>query len=444
MTTFEDLNLNKQLLNALNDLGYTQPTPIQEKVFSVVMSGRDVCGIAQTGTGKTLAYLLPCLRQYQYSKEKLPQILVLVPTRELVMQVVDTVKELSAYLNLIVQGVYGGANMRTQVAELQQGVDVLVATPGRLIDILMAGALKMKNVKKLVIDEVDEMLNLGFRPQLERLLELLPQKRQNLLFSATLTDDVSGLMDEYFTNPVRVEAAPAGSPVATIDQSLYHVPNFHTKINLLKLLLADREVFSKALLFTATKQQADDVFDKLEVLFPGEAGVIHSNKAQNNRFLTVQRFEDGTHRILIATDLVARGIDVAGVSHVINLDVPETPENYVHRIGRTGRADRRGIALTLVSPLEEERIAPIEALMQYTIPVQELPEDLELSTELTKDEKPRTTLKLPTVRLDRKETDGTAFHDKIDKNKKVNVRRDHAKEKMKKYGRPIRKTRRNN
>lgn len=444
MMTFEDLNLNKQLLNALNDLGYTQPTPIQEKVFSVVMSGRDVCGIAQTGTGKTLAYLLPCLRQYQYSKEKLPQILILVPTRELVMQVADTVKELSTYLSLTVQGVYGGANMRTQIAELQQGVDVLVATPGRLIDILMAGAIKMKNVKKLVIDEVDEMLNLGFRPQLERLLELLPQKRQNLLFSATLTEDVDRLIDDYFTNPERIEAAPAGSAVSTIDQSLFRVPNFYTKVNLLKKLLADRQAYHKALLFTATKHQADDIYAELEALFPGEAGVIHSNKAQNNRFQTVRHFEDGTHRILIATDLVARGIDVAEVSHVINLDVPETPENYVHRIGRTGRADRRGIALTLVSPLEEERIAPIETLMQYTIPVQELPEDLEISTELTKEEKPRTMLKLPTVRVDRQESDGTAFHEKSEKNQKVNVRRDHAKEMMKKYGKPIRKTRRNN
>ncbi len=185
--TFDELNLNKPLLNALTDLGYTTPTPIQQKVFSVVMSGKDVCGIAQTGTGKTIAYLLPCLRQIQFTKDKLPQLLIIVPTRELVVQVVETVKELTTYMNLVVVGIYGGVNLKPQLAKVLQGLDILVATPGRLVDMLTNGAIKTKSIKKLVIDEVDEMLNLGFRTQLKIVLDLLPPKRQNLMFSATVS-----------------------------------------------------------------------------------------------------------------------------------------------------------------------------------------------------------------------------------------------------------------
>src|SRR4051812_8227557 len=228
LMTFKDFNLNKQLLNALDDLGYTTPTTIQQKVFSVVMSGADVCGIAQTGTGKTFAYLLPLLNQWKYSKDKDPQILIVVPTRELVAQVVESVKKLSTYLSVSVIGVYGGANINTQKLEMQNGFDVLVATPGRLYDLAMAGAFKVRSIKKLVIDEVDEMLNLGFRTQLKNILDLLPQRRQNLLFSATLIEEVEELINEYFDQVVRIEAAPAGTPVENIMQIANEVPNFYT------------------------------------------------------------------------------------------------------------------------------------------------------------------------------------------------------------------------
>ena len=231
--TFDELNLNKPLLNAINDLGFTTPTAIQQKVFSVVMSGQDVYGIAQTGTGKTLAYLLPCLRQFQFSKEKNPQVVILVPTRELVVQVVESVKKLTPYMSVVTVGVYGGVNMKPQVAEVLQGVDVLVATPGRLVDMLSSGVIKPKAVKKLVLDEADEMLNLGFRAQLKLILDTLPEKRQNLLFSATITDEVEQLMQEYFHHPVKVEATPAGTPLENIYQMAYQVPNFYTKVNLL-------------------------------------------------------------------------------------------------------------------------------------------------------------------------------------------------------------------
>ncbi|GAA4404755.1 DEAD/DEAH box helicase [Nibrella viscosa] len=444
--TFQDLNLNKQLLNALDDLGLTTPTTIQEKVFSVVMSGRDVCGIAQTGTGKTLAYLLPCLRHYQFSKEKLPQLLILVPTRELVVQVVDTIKQLSTYLNLTVVGIYGGVNTKTQIAEVQAGVDVLVATPGRLIDLTSVGVLKLKNVKRIVIDEVDEMLNLGFRPQLTRILDVLPPKRQNLLFSATLSEEVEGLLDSYFVNPVRVEAAPVGTPLQNIDQTAYAVPNFHSKVNLLEALLYRNTDLSRVLVFTATKQLADDLFEVLQPRLKDEdtITVIHSNKSQNHRFESVQQFQTGHCRVLIATDIIARGLDIADVSHVINFDLPEEPETYIHRIGRTGRADKRGTAISFITDGDQDYQAAIESLMNYAIPLLPLPKGLIISDELTEHEQPKVVMKNVGVKPTRPEEGGGAYHDKIDKNKKVNVRRDYEAEKRRKYGKPIRKTRPNN
>lgn len=438
--TFADLNLNKPLFNALADLGYTTPTTIQANVFSVAMSGRDVCGIAQTGTGKTIAYLLPCLRQWQFSPAQTPQILIIVPTRELVVQVVETVRSLTQYMNVLTVGVYGGVNLKPQAVEVQQGADVLVATPGRLVDLLMGGIVKTKLLKRLVIDEVDEMLNLGFRTQLKTILDLLPAKRQNLLFSATLTDEVSTLMDTFFTTPVRVEAAPAGSAVDTIEQRGYTVPNFYTKLNLLNLLLRRDADMTKVLLFVSTKQLANELFGQLEPDFPEQAGVIHGNKAQNQRFDAVDRFTDGTFRILIATDIVARGIDVAGVSHVINFDLPETPENYVHRIGRTGRADQPGIAISFITPAETERQTAIEAVMNARIPMLPLPENLVISTELTDDEQPKIRMKIIEPKPPKKDEVGPAFHEKSAKNKKVNVRRDIAAEKMLKYGKPIKRS----
>ncbi|MFD2570772.1 DEAD/DEAH box helicase [Spirosoma soli] len=438
--TFDELNVNKPLINALNDLGYTTPTPIQEKVFSVVMSGRDVCGIAQTGTGKTLAYLLPCLRQFQFSKEKLPQILIIVPTRELVVQVVESVKKLTTYMNVVTVGVYGGVNLKPQAAEVQQGVDVLVATPGRLVDLLSGKFLKMKAIKKLVIDEVDEMLNLGFRAQLKTILDLLPPKRQNLLFSATLTPDVEQLIETYFNNPIRVEAAPVGTPLENISQTAYVVPNFYTKVNLLELLLRQETDMTKVLVFVATKQLADQLHEQLEEEFPDQVGVIHSNKAQNYRFESVNQFKAGTYRILIATDIIARGLDVAEVSHVINFDTPDVPESYIHRIGRTGRADRKGIAITFFTPADEEQRTAIEQLMNYPVPELPLPHNLVISDVLTDDETPRVNMKAITVKVPKREDVGPAFHEKLDKNKKVNVRRNHAAEKMKKYGRPIKRS----
>ena len=435
--TFNDLNLNTALLNALEDMGYHTPTTIQQKAYATAMSGADVCGIAQTGTGKTIAYLLPCLRQWKFTKDVNPQILIVVPTRELVVQVVETVNQLTTYMSVVAVGVYGGVNINTQKLSTEKKTDVLVATPGRLFDLAMSGSLKLKSIKKLVIDEVDEMLNLGFRTQLKNILELLPVKRQNLLFSATITDDVENLLQLYFNNPVKIEAAPTGTPLENIQQYAYEVPNFYTKVNLLKQLLAEDESMTKVLVFAESKALADQLFEQLEPANEATAGVIHSNKEQNHRFNTVKQFKDGVYRFIIATDIVARGIDIAEVTHVINFDTPDEPENYMHRIGRTGRADKPGIAITFITPKEKKCQNAIEGLMSYHIPMRPLPEHLEISEELTEDEIPKVYMKEIQLKIPKKEDVGPAFHPKSAKNSKVNFivrRRDRM---MKKYGKPI-------
>jgi ATP-dependent RNA helicase RhlE len=434
--TFEELNLNNSLLSALQDLGYTNTTTIQHKVFPVAMSGKDVCGIAQTGTGKTFAYLLPCLRQWKFSKEKHPQILIIVPTRELVAQVVQTINQLTTYMSVVTVGVYGGVNINTQKIELQKGLDVLVATPGRLYDLAINGAFKTKAIKKIVIDEVDEMLNLGFRTQLKNILDFLPAKRQNLMFSATITPDVELLIQTYFNDPVRVEAAPTGTPLENIFQKNYFVPNFYTKLNLLQLLLAEDETMTKVLIFVSTKKLADQLFTELEHTFLERAGVIHSNKEQNHRFNTVKQFKEGNYKFIIATDIVARGIDISDVTHVVNFDIPDVPENYIHRIGRTGRADKNGIAITFTTEVEKPFLQAIETLMDYKVPTLSLPEHLVVSEVLTEDEMPKVFMKTYLVKLPKKELAGPSFHPKSAKNSKVNVVVRRKDKMMKKYGKP--------
>ena len=433
---FNDLNLNAPLLKALDDQGFTTPTTIQQKIFSVIMSGRDVCGIAQTGTGKTYAYLLPCLRQWKYAKDRFPQILIIVPTRELVKQVEEEVKKLSEYMTLVVIGVYGGVNMKPQILEVENGADVIVATPGRLLDLALSGSLKLKNIKKLVIDEVDEMLNLGFRTQLKNIMDMLPPKRQNLVFSATMPEEVEQLINEYFKDPVRVEATPVGTPLENINQVVYRVPNFNTKVNLLEYLLTHDTEMIKVLVFVETKQMADQLFARIEQEFPDQGGVIHSNKSQNHRFNTVNQFQQDNYRFIIATDIIARGIDISEVSHVINFDTPDIPEAYIHRIGRTGRADKNGISITFVTEKEKEYLDQIETLMNYVIPEAELPADLEISDVLTDDELPKVHMKEIQLKRPKMQERGAAFHEKSAKNKKVNVKIKHSDKMMMKYGKP--------
>jgi len=437
--TFRDLNLKKPLWNALDNLGYQTPTTIQATGFNVMMSGADTIGIAQTGTGKTLAYLLPCLCMWKFSKDPHPQILILVPTRELVAQVVSEVEKLSSFMNVAVGGVYGGTNMNTQAAMVLQGLDILVGTPGRVLDLAKSGSLQLKHIKKVVIDEVDETLSLGFRPQLLHIFEFLPTKKQFMVFSATLSEEVSVFLEDYLISPVRVEAARAGSTLDKIDQSGYHVPNFLSKIILLQHLLDQMPIEAKVLVFVSSRALADLVFEKIEPNYAEVLGIIHSNKAQNFRFDTVQAFQAGDTRILIATDLIARGIDVTDVSHVINFDIPESTENYIHRIGRTGRADKNGIAITFITEKDQGILHSIEALTQKEIPLMAIPSDLEWSTELLEFEKPKVEVPGKMLKLPKRDNVGASFHDKKAKNKKVNVRYDHKKAMQEKYGKPKKK-----
>jgi ATP-dependent RNA helicase RhlE len=437
--TFRDLNLKKQLWSALDDLGYEAPTTIQAASFNVMMSGKDTIGIAQTGTGKTLAYLLPCLCMWEFSKEPHPQILIIVPTRELVVQVVREVEKLTAHMNVAVSGVYGGANMSTQAKMVLQGLDILVGTPGRIRDLAASGSLQLKHAKKVVIDEVDETLSLGFRPQLLQIFEFLPAKRQHMVFSATLSEEVSQFLDDYLIMPARVEAALAGLPLSKIDQTGYRVPNFLSKVTLLRNLIEQTGVNSKILVFVSSRTLADLLFDEIEASFIDKIGVIHSNKSQNSRFDTVRDFQTGDIRILIATDLIARGIDVTDVSHVINFDIPESPENYIHRIGRTGRADNNGIAITFVSEKDESILLAIQEFMQQHILFKEVPDDVVFVKDILEFEKPKISIPEKSIKLPQRENKGASFHEKKAKNKKVNVRYNHKKAMQEKYGKPKKK-----
>lgn len=429
MASFTDLNLSKSLLTALTEQGFESPTPIQEKAFPVIMSGKDAVGIAQTGTGKTLAYLLPILRQHTYSEQRHPRVLILVPTRELVAQVTDEIQKLSAYMSLRFYGIYGASNINTQKQKVYDGLDILVATPGRLIDLTLSRSIQFSAIKKLVIDEVDEMLNLGFRAQLLQILEMLPARRQNILFSATLNEDVETMIETYFNAPEFVELISRGTPLEKIIQQGYEVPNFYTKVNLLRSLLHRDKNFSKVLLFVKNKKIADELEKELTPGFETEIGVIHSNRSQPQRFSTVKHFQEGTHRVLIATDVIARGLDLHDVSHVINFDMPKDPSAYIHRIGRTGRADKTGVALSFIIEKEQKILEATEGLMRKKISLLDLPDDVEISDELTKDEMPVTRDK-NLKKAKKLETPTGAFHEKKGKNKKEQLGGKRRQEKM--------------
>ena len=433
--TFQDLNLNTPLLNALEDLKFQNPTPIQEEAFSTIMAGKDVVGIAQTGTGKTFAYMLPILRMLKYSEQKNPRVLVLVPTRELAVQVAEEIGKLTAYMNVRIAAVYGGVNINTQHQDLLQGQDIVVATPGRLYDLVLRRAIQLKSIQKLVIDEVDVMLDLGFRFQINNILELLPISRQNIMFSATMTEAVEELIDSNFKAPEKISVAVSGTPLENIEQRGYKIPNFNTKANFLKLLLEDKETYTKVLIFVGYKRMADRLFETLGEKFADELTVIHSNKTQNYRLRSVRQFGDGFCRILVATDVMARGLDIENVSHVINFDTPEYPENYMHRIGRTGRAEKEGISILLTSEREEENLEKIERLMNMKVPQFPLPEEVEISTELIPEEQPKV-FEINNPGTSNEDAPGPAFHEKSEKNKKVNLGGSYRREIAKKYKKP--------
>ncbi|MCX2451347.1 DEAD/DEAH box helicase [Pedobacter sp. PLR] len=375
--TFEEFNLNRQILNAVADAGFTVATPIQEKSIAPVLSGQDIFGIAETGTGKTAAYVLPILMQLKYAQGDAPRALILAPTRELAMQITEHVKIFSKYTDLRTVVVFGGIGPKTQIEQIKAGVDIIVATPGRFLDIYLAGHINTQYMKFLVLDEADKMMDMGFIGSIHRILEVVPRRRQNLLFSATMSDLVQKIAGDFLKHPTIIEVGMQATPAQTVTQKLYEVPNFKTKINLLQHLLKNDEEFKRLIIFCKTKTVADNIFSFIERRFGAEAvRVIHANKGQNTRINSINSFKEGNIRVLVATDVASRGIDVSEVSHVINFDVPIIIEDYVHRIGRTGRAYAKGDALTFATPAEKYYIEKIEKLIRQQIPVLPLPAEI--------------------------------------------------------------------
>lgn len=372
--SFEDFKLNRQLWNAIADAGYTEPTPIQQKAITPILAGQDVMGIAQTGTGKTAAYVLPLLMKLKYAQGTDARALILSPTRELAMQIADSIHVFSKYTDLRTVVLYGGVGPKSQIEALEKGVDIIVSTPGRFLDLYLAQHIYPKQLKFLVLDEADKMMDMGFVGKIHRILEIVPRKRQNLLFSATMSDLVHKIAGDFLAFPTIVEVAPQATPAHTVRQQMYQVPNLKTKINLLQYLLASEEDFQRLIVFAKTKATADNIYHFLCRKYGEEAvRVIHANKGQNTRINSIQAFKEGNVRVLVATDVAARGLDITDVSHVINFDIPIVIEDYVHRIGRTGRANKSGVAISFCNPAEQYYVSKIEKLIRQTISIDEIP-----------------------------------------------------------------------
>lgn len=373
---FQDLKLNRQLLNAISDAGFTAPTPIQQKAIVPILSGQQVMGIAQTGTGKTAAYVLPVLKLLSHAQEIAPRAAIILPTRELAAQIFDSVKLFSRYTDLRIAVAYGGTSIKNQISEIEKGIDMIVATPGRFLELYSTENLVLKKIKIFVLDEADKLMDMGFMPQINRMLEVLPRKRQNLLFSATMNEKVQRLAQNFIAFPYIINIQPHQKTAATVSQLVYFVPNFITKFNLLSFLLKNDKV-RKAIVFCKTKNTATALYEKLKMNI-GEANIrlIHGNKQQQFRINAINAFRNEDISLLITTDVAARGLDVPNVSHVINFDVPLIYDDYVHRIGRTGRAFNTGSSVTFCSPDGEYHLRKIEKLIGQRIPVKEIPPEV--------------------------------------------------------------------
>lgn len=373
--SFASLKLTRQFLNAIEESGYTIPTAIQQRAIPIILAGQDLIGIAQTGTGKTAAYLLPLLQTMKYAQGSEPRCLILVPTKELVIQVEKTLAQLSKYTDLRWAALYGGVGPKAQAQKCEAGVDIIIATPGRYLEIYSKGAIPSKKIKHIVLDECDRMMDMGFWPQLREVQEKIPQKKQQLLFSATFPEKVQRIADNFLLFPQRIEITPQATPASTVEQYLYEVPNRKTKLNLLFHLLKQEE-FQRVLVFSRTKEDANAIAGFLERKIEGEVRLLHSDKGQNARINAMNDFKSGEVRVLVSTDVSARGIDVFQVSHVINFNVPSRYEDYVHRIGRTGRAFKTGTAISFMDASERYHVKHIEKLIRQLIERKPLPPEV--------------------------------------------------------------------
>jgi len=368
---FDSLGLHPDLLRGIHDLGFIRPTPIQAGAIPPVIQGRDVIGIAQTGTGKTAAFMLPILHKLmQVPSRGHVRALVIAPTRELAMQSMDHLRDLSRYVPIKGAAIFGGVPMEPQITALAKGIDIISATPGRLLDHIYSGRIDFVDLQIFVLDEVDRMLDMGFLPDVQRIIRLLPPQRQNLVFSATLPSEIQDLVHQILRDPVTIQIGRKSSTVSGVRQALYPVPR-HRKPELLMELLRGQGMNS-VLIFTRTKHYADKL---TQVLTRNgfKVSVMHGDRSQSQRIRAIEQFRKGRTPILVATDIAARGIDIEDISHVINFDVPNSPEDYVHRIGRTARAEATGDAFTLVDPEEESMIADIERVVNKQLPRLTLP-----------------------------------------------------------------------
>ncbi len=380
VTTFSDLDLHKLLMKAINAQGYETPTPIQTQAIPHLLDGRDLLGIAQTGTGKTAAFALPTLDyllEHQELREpKKPRVLVLAPTRELASQIAESFREYSQFMDCVTQTVFGGVKINKQIRDLQKGAHVLVATPGRLLDLMSQGALHLSKIEILILDEADQMLDMGFIRDLNKIIAAVPKDRQTLLFSATMPKTISELAGQYLDDPIKVSVAPESTTAERVNQGIIHVAN-GDKLRLLSAILKDPSI-NRALVFTRTKHGADKVVRKL--LQSGvQAAAIHGNKSQPQRTKTLAAFKAGTTPVLVATDIAARGIDVDGISHVVNFEMPNVAEQYVHRIGRTARAGKDGLAISFVAEDELYYLREVEKVVRKPIDIIAMPADCDVT-----------------------------------------------------------------
>ena len=359
---FDELKLTRQFLNAIEDAGYENATPIQQKAIPPLRAGQDVIGIAQTGTGKTAAFLLPLLQTLKYAQGEAPRGLVLAPTKELVVQIHQEALKFASYTDLRIVAFYGGVGPKKQIEEIADGVDLIVSTPGRFLEIYSRGHVETKKLKHIVLDEADRMMDMGFMPQIRQIQEVIPTKRQNILFSATFPPRVERLAEEFLLWPTRIEVTPESTPVSTVTQYKLSLPNLRTKIAFIEWYVREQLGDDRLLIFTRRKEEAENLFKFLDRSFDKGVRAVHSNKGQNARINAMQDFRTGAVQILIATDVASRGIDVPETQWVINASVPRDPHDYIHRIGRTGRAFREGSALTLVDPAEKFALERIESL----------------------------------------------------------------------------------
>lgn len=365
--TFSELKLTRQFLNAVEEAGYESPTPIQIQAIPPLFAGQDVIGIAQTGTGKTAAFLLPLLQTLKYAQGDHVRALILAPTKELVVQIHGEALKFARYTDLRITAFYGGIGPKQQIETLESGIDLIIATPGRFLEIYSKGHIETKKLKHIVLDEADRMMDMGFMPQIRQVQEVIPSKRQNILFSATFPPRVERLADEFLLWPTRVEVTPESTPVSTVAQFKWELPNWRTKIAFIAWYIEHRLGEDRLLIFARKKEEAENLTKFLQRSFNVSVRSIHSNKGQNSRINAMNEFRSGAVQILIATDVASRGIDVPETKWVINASAPRDPHDYIHRIGRTGRAFRDGTALTLYDPAERYAMERIETLTQSAI-----------------------------------------------------------------------------